>query len=74
MKLHRSILLLLALAISLAACQAGPAKQPGTGSSETTTANIEPGSNTEILTPTEEDIIQAFEHEVDERWLEAAVL
>ena len=74
MKLHRSILLLLALAISLVACQSGPSKQPVTGSSETTTANIEPGSNTEILTPTEEDIIQAFEHEVDERWLEAAVL
>jgi hypothetical protein len=74
MKLPRSILFMLALAIVLAACQSGPSGQPVTDSSESTLPTVEPGTDSEILTPTEEDIIQAFEYEVDERWLEAAVL
>ena len=74
MRLLRSILLMLALTIGVAACQSGPPGEPVSGSSESASANIEPGSDSEILTPTEEDIIQAFEYEVDERWLEAAVL
>jgi hypothetical protein len=74
MRLPRSILLMLALAIGLAACQSGPPRQPVTDSSATTSPTTEPGAGSEILTPTEEDIIQAFEYEVDERWLEAAVL
>ena len=65
---------MLALAIVLAACQSGPSGQPVTDSSESTLPTVEPGTDSEILTPTEEDIIQAFEYEVDERWLEAAVL
>ena len=73
MKLHLSILLLLALAVGLVACQSGPSQQPLTEGDQTT-ANIEPGAEGEILTPTEEDIIQAFEHEVDQQWLEAAIL
>jgi hypothetical protein len=74
MKLPRLILLMLVLAFGLAACQSGPPRQPVTDGSATTSPTTEPGAGSEILTPTEEDIIQAFEHEVDERWLEAAVL
>ncbi len=65
---------MLAFAIVLAACQSGPPGQPVTDSSESTLPTVEPGTDSEILTPTEEDILQAFEYEVDERWLEAAVL
>jgi hypothetical protein len=72
MRLPRSILLMLALAIGLAACQSGP--QPVTDGSATTSPTTEPGAGSEILTPTEEDIIQAFEYETDQQWLEAAVL
>ena len=74
MKLPRLILLMLVLAFGLAACQSGPPRQPVTDGSATTSPTTEPGAGSEILTPTEEDIIQAFEYEVDERWLEAAVL
>ena len=74
MKLPRLILLMLALAFGLVACQSGPPRQPVTDSSATTSPTTEPGAGSEILTPTEEDIIQAFEYEVDQRWLEAAVL
>jgi hypothetical protein len=74
MKLPRLILLMLVLAFGLAACQSGPPRQPVTDGSATTSSTTEPGAGSEILTPTEEDIIQAFEYEVDERWLEAAVL
>jgi outer membrane PBP1 activator LpoA protein len=65
---------MLALAIGLVACQSGPPGQPVTDGSDSSSTVITPGSGNEVLTPTEEDIIQAFEHEVDERWLEAAVL
>jgi hypothetical protein len=65
---------MLVLAVGLAACQSGPPRQPVTGTGEPTLPTTEPGKDSEILTPTEEDIIQAFEYEVDERWLEAAVL
>ncbi|MCP4979660.1 MAG: hypothetical protein GY935_04100, partial [Gammaproteobacteria bacterium] len=34
----------------------------------------EPGDTIEVLTPTEEDIIRAFDYEIDQQWLEAAVL
>jgi len=74
MRLPRLIPLMLALAVGLAACQSGPPKQPVTGTGEPTLPITEPGKDSGILTPTEEDIIQAFEYEVDERWLEAAVL
>ncbi len=74
MRLPRLILLMLVLAIGLAACQSGPPRQPVTDGSATTSPTTGPGAGSEILTPTEEDIIQAFDYEVDQRWLEAAVL
>ena len=74
MRLPRSILLTLALVVGLVACQSGPPRQSDTATSDPILADTEPGSDGGILTPTEEDIIQAFEYELDEQWLEAGVL
>jgi len=74
MKLHRSILPLLALTLGLAACQSGPSRQPAADGSDSARVSLDPNAIDEILTPTEEDIIRAFEYETDEQWLEAAVL
>ncbi len=62
------ILLLLTLAIGLAACQTGPQQ------AETADISVDLDADRSLLTPTEEDILTAFEYETDEKWLEAAVL
>ena len=67
-KLARN-LLLLTLSLGLAACQTGP--QTPVGSADIT---VDPDADAGILTPTEEDIILAFEYEVNEQWLEASVV
>ena len=67
----RSILFLLVLSLGLAACESG--RQFGSDGSGTTLP-ADPDAGSEILTPTEEDIIRAFQYEVDKQWLEASVL
>lgn len=73
MRLPRSILLL-ALALGLAACQSGPPRGTAVDGTGTTSIGIDPEAAGGVLTPTEEDIIKAFDFEISERWLEAAVL
>ena len=71
MRPTRSILLLLVLSLGLAACESG--RQFGSDGSGTTLP-ADPDAASDILTPTEEDIIRAFHYEVDKQWLEAAVM
>ena len=72
MKLHRFIALILLLALGLSACQTG--SKPGL-SEDSATTGVTPGTSADdILTPTEEEIIRTFDHEIAEEWLEAAVL
>ena len=72
MRLSRTIPFLLALILGLAACESGPPKGPVTDGSAR--ISVDPDAESGVLTPTEEDIVQAFEYEVNEQWLEAAVL
>jgi uncharacterized protein len=66
----RFVLLMLAILIGLSACESGPKPPlPSGGTPEGT-----PESELSVLTPTEEDIIRAFQYEVAEDWLEAAIL
>jgi len=72
-------LLTFTLALGLAACQSGPPKQPvpeptESEPAESTLIPLEDSQTVEVLTPTEEDIIRAFEMEIEEQWLEAAAL
>ena len=74
MKSNRSIWLIATIALMLTACQTTQ-KPVAETSQQSTLLPVEPEQQSvEILTPTEEDIIRAFEHEVDEQWLEAAIL
>ncbi len=73
MQLTRSLLLLLALTLGLAACESGPRKGPLDGT-DPARISVDPDADVGVLTPTEEDIIQAFQYETSEQWLEAAVL
>ena len=73
MRLPRSILLL-ALTLGLAACQSGPPSGTVGDGTETADISVDPDAASAVLTPTEEDIIQAFDYEMSEQWLEAAVL
>ena len=73
MQLPRSLLLLLALALGLAACESGPRKGPP-DVTDPARISVDPDADSGVLTPTEEDIIQAFQYETGEQWLEAAVL
>ena len=66
--------LLLALFLALGACQSGPSQQASSDSSESTLLTPDLEASSEILTPTEEDIILAFQYESEQKWLEAAVL
>jgi len=66
----RSVFLLLAMLVGLYACESGP-KQPLPSDG---TLEGAPESELSVLTPTEEDIIRAFQFEVAENWLEAAIL
>ncbi len=72
MKPHRTILLFLALSLGLAACQSGP--KPAADGTELSLQPEELGNLDRVLTPTEEDIIRAFEYEIEKQWLEAALL
>ncbi|TNF90029.1 MAG: penicillin-binding protein activator [Gammaproteobacteria bacterium] len=70
----RQILLLLTLGLALAACQSGPPSGTVADTTETARITVDPGTDAGVLTPTEEDIITAFEYETSEQWLEAAVI
>ncbi|MGB5328585.1 MAG: penicillin-binding protein activator [Gammaproteobacteria bacterium] len=70
----RSILLMLTLALGLVACQSRPPGQPVDDGTDSTFSGTGTAADDGVLTPTEEDILQAFTYEVDEQWLEAAVL
>ena len=59
---------MLALLLGLGACQTG------TQSDRTEPSDPDLDADLSILTPTEEDIIRAFRHEVDKEWLDAAIL
>ncbi|MDH3761742.1 MAG: penicillin-binding protein activator, partial [Gammaproteobacteria bacterium] len=72
MRLSRTFPFLLALILGLAACESGPPKDPVADGSAR--ISVDPDTESGVLTPTEEDIIQAFEYEMSEQWLEAAVL
>ncbi len=73
MNLPRFRYVSLLLVLLLTACQTGP-KAPVSDTAVDVSTPGQPGDSGDILTPTEEDIIQAFEHEQGEQWLEAAVL
>ena len=78
MKSTRSIWLTATIVLMLTACQTAQKPVADTSeqaSSESTLLPLESEQQpVEVLTPTEEDIIRAFEYEVDEQWLEAAIL
>ena len=62
---------MLAFLLGLTGCQSGPAK-PGPGSDSATAPDLD--ADLSLLTPTEEDIIRAFRLELEEDWLEAAII
>ena len=70
----RPILLLLSLSLTLVACQTGPTGRAPDGTLDSADISVDPYADEGVLTPTEEDIIEAFEYETNEQWLEAAVL
>jgi len=73
MNSHRSLLLVLTLLFGLYACQTG--QQPATTTSaETGLPEPDLDADASVLTPTEEDIIRAFQFEVNEEWLDAALV
>ena len=61
-------LFLLSFGIALVACESGP-QQAGTAD-----ISVDPDTDRGLLTPSEEDILMAFDFESQEQWLEAAVL
>jgi outer membrane PBP1 activator LpoA protein len=66
---------MLALLLGLSACQTGPQSvktEPSGDSSTLSDPDLD--ADLSILTPTEEDIIRAFRHEVDKEWLDAVIL
>ena len=72
---HRSLLLTLTLLFGLYACQTGP-KPAESPQPDTSTGLPSPDLEADlpVLTPTEEDIIRAFQFEIGKQWLEAAVV
>ena len=71
----RLLCLILGLTLILTACET--AQKPGPGTEDSAISDLESteiGADQEFLTPTEEEIIQAFDYEMAEQWLEAAVL
>ena len=66
---------MLALLLGLSACQTGiqsDKTEPSADSSTLSDPDLD--ADLSILTPTEEDIIRAFRHEIDKEWLDAAIL
>jgi outer membrane PBP1 activator LpoA protein len=64
---------MLALLLGLAACQSGPESvKPKSASDSSTAPDLD--ADLSLLTPTEEDIVRAFRLELDEDWLEAAII
>jgi outer membrane PBP1 activator LpoA protein len=64
---------MLALLLGLAACQSGPkTTKPEPVGDSSSLPDLE--ADFSVLTPTEEDIVRAFRFELDEQWLEAAVI
>ena len=66
---------MLALLLGPGACQTGPESaktEPVVGSKKLSDPDLD--ADLSVLTPTEEDIIRAFRHEVDEEWIDAAIL
>ena len=73
MNSHRSLLLVLILLFGLFACQTG--QQPVTTTTgESGIPEPDLDADASVLTPTEEDIIRAFQFEVNEEWLDAALV
>ena len=70
MRQYLPLLSILLLGLMLASCQSGPQMQPPGDSSQLPAGD----DQTQVLTPAEEDIIQAFEMESAEQWLDAAAL
>jgi hypothetical protein len=71
---HRSLLFLPLLLLGLFACQA-PTPEPVEPTPDVVTPPAqEIETDLSVLTPTEEDIIRAFHFEVEEEWLDAAIL
>ena len=67
---HRLLPLRLVLLVGLYACETTNKLDPAAGDSD----QAQESGEFSVLTPTEEDIIRAFRYEVDEDWLEAAIL
>jgi outer membrane PBP1 activator LpoA protein len=74
LKSHRLIPLLVALSLALSACQSGTSQQTSSDSSGSSLLASDLDASSGILTPTEEDIVLAFQYESEQKWLEAAVL
>ena len=64
---------MLALLLGLSACQTGPQSVETDPSGDSPTLS-DLDADLSVLTPTEEDIIRAFRHEVDKEWFDAAIL
>jgi len=66
---------MLALLLGLSGCQTGTQSgRAGPSGDSSTLSDPDLNADLSVLTPTEEDIIRAFRHEVDEEWLDAAIL
>ena len=77
MNAFRLLSLTLGLVLVLAACQTGPKTSTDPSSEDSVVSDLDPtdsAADETFLTPTEEEIIRAFDHELAEEWLEAAVL
>lgn len=70
----RSVFLLLAMLVGLYACESGPKPPLQTETSAEITPEPATEAELSVLTPTEEDIISAFQHELAENWFDAAIL
>ena len=65
------------LLTGLYACQSSPKPSQSAADGTITSSNVQTSdldADLSVLTPTEEDIIQAFRHEIDEEWLDAAIV
>lgn len=69
---HRSLLFTLTLLFGLYACQTGQKTTRPGASPDLPSAELE--ADLPVLTPTEEDIISAFQFEIGKEWLKAAVI